>query len=160
MSDPYDHSFLENLKRWQKPETGRKESSFICIDDQCGAKGQPYFDLVKQRNARKYNVKPVKVAKDHSWRDSLASLTIKVSPIVFQSFTFNTNIFSLWEQEPPHLSLYHWARSCLMWGNMWRSPASWLLCRPTSPDSTPRRWPSICSYPLRPCSRTRLLNTV
>ena len=38
----------------------------------------PRFSLVKQRNAKKYNVRKVKVEKDYSFRDNIASLVLKV----------------------------------------------------------------------------------
>ena len=36
------------------------------------------FSLVKQRNGQKYTVKKVKVDKDYSFRDNIASLVLKV----------------------------------------------------------------------------------
>ena len=55
------------------------------------AQGTLCFDLVKTRHAKKYQVKAVKVAKDTSWRNGLASLTVKV----YKSLWLNALIFQI-----------------------------------------------------------------
>ena len=45
------------------------------------AGGQLMWDLVKTRHGRKHFVKAIKVAKNHDWRTTLASLTVKVADI-------------------------------------------------------------------------------
>ena len=41
-------------------------------------KGLPRFNLVRQRNSCKFVAKKIKVDKDYSFRDEMASLTLKV----------------------------------------------------------------------------------
>ena len=43
------------------------------------------FSLVKQRNGQKYTVKMIKVNKDYSFRDNIASLVLKVCADHFAS---------------------------------------------------------------------------
>ena len=43
------------------------------------------FSLVKQRNGQKYTVKMIKVNKDYSFRDNIASLVLKVCTDNFAS---------------------------------------------------------------------------
>ena len=43
------------------------------------------FSLVKQRNGQKYTVKMIKVHKDYSFRDNIASLVLKVCADNFSS---------------------------------------------------------------------------
>ena len=52
------------------------------------AGGLPRFDLVKQRHGKKYYVKAVKVPKDYNWRNTLASLTVKVGSPCLCVFVF------------------------------------------------------------------------
>ena len=52
------------------------------------SEGQLVWDLVKTRHGKKHFVKAVKVAKDYSWRTSLASLTVKVAGYSFLTSTF------------------------------------------------------------------------
>ena len=40
--------------------------------------GVPRFNLVRQRNGTKFTVKKIKVDKDYSFRDNIASLVLKV----------------------------------------------------------------------------------
>ena len=40
--------------------------------------GKPRFNLVRQRNGGKFVVKKMKIKKDHSFRDEMASLALKV----------------------------------------------------------------------------------
>ena len=42
------------------------------------AGGKPMFALLKQRHGKKYFVRVIKVEKDYGWRNTLASLTVKV----------------------------------------------------------------------------------
>lgn len=37
------------------------------------------YDLVRNRHGKKFYVKVVKVSKDYSWRDVLASMALKVT---------------------------------------------------------------------------------
>ena len=40
--------------------------------------GVPRFNLVKQRNGSKFTVRKIKVAKDYSFRETIASLILQV----------------------------------------------------------------------------------
>ena len=46
------------------------------------ADGKTRFNLVRQRNGIKFIAKKIKVDKDHSFRDEMASLALKVSYII------------------------------------------------------------------------------
>ena len=47
--------------------------------------GKPRFNLVRQRNGGKFVVKKIKMKKDHSFRDEMASLALKVRRLTNQS---------------------------------------------------------------------------
>ena len=47
--------------------------------------GKPRFNLVRQRNGGKFVVKKIKMKKDHSFRDEMASLALKVRRLTSQS---------------------------------------------------------------------------
>ena len=50
----------------------------------------PRFNLVRQRNGTKFTAKKIKVDKDYSFRDSIASLVLKV---VIEKFVILSKYF-------------------------------------------------------------------
>ena len=48
------------------------------LSQSCTASGALQFDLVTNRDGSKFFVKPVKVEKDSSWKDAIASVVMQV----------------------------------------------------------------------------------
>ena len=59
--------------------------------------GIPRFDLVKQRHGKKYHVRPIKEAKNNSWRHCMASLVIKVKVLILINFFWLKSAFLVHE---------------------------------------------------------------